>query len=106
MEMNQLSQNKEKWYQKLNRKFIEWVKSIAKKKEVIKPENDQVNKTESLQEKEIREDKEEFRKFFETFKTQTSLNVDADKLTNAINNFQYYETRIFEQKGYDDGLKG
>jgi len=94
---------KETWYGR-TRKRISRIFSRTSG-EAIK-EGEPVNEKETPQEKELRKTREEQEKIFEEFKTQTSLNVDADKLTNAIYNFQHYEKRLFETYGIYDGIKG
>lgn len=61
---------------------------------------------ETVQEKTIKKDQAEQNKFIEEFKSQTSLNVEPDKLSITINNYLAYETKLFEVQGYNDGIKG
>jgi hypothetical protein len=63
-------------------------------------------KEETKQEKAIRETTEKINQLITEFKNQTSLDVDPDKLTNAIYSFQFYESTQFIAAGYADGVKG
>lgn len=69
-------------------------------------EKDPGENIETEQEQKIRKDKEEFEKFINEFKSQSSLDVEPEKLANAINTFQFFEAKMFEINGYDDGLRG
>lgn len=104
MDINQHnSETGPKWKSTLKR-MLGWGRDASASRDKEKEQSG--HNEETKQEKEIRKEREDFKKFFDEFKEQTSLNVDADKLTNAINNFQYYEDRIFDARGYDDGIKG
>lgn len=103
---SKVDNSKDNWWQ---RKMKSWL--IQSKTDSNAGSNDENvningNGRESDQEKEIRQEKEALNKFLLEFKEQTSLNVDGDKLTNAINNFQFYESKQFEKNGYYDGVNG
>ena len=56
----------------------------------------------------IQEDKQEFKRLLDQLEAKININkdVDIDSLTAFVINLQYYESKLFEKTGYDDGLKG
>lgn len=106
MEQNTTQEVKKSWFVNKKTAVTNWLKKLFPPKEQ-KDENPISDTTqETKKEREIRLANEKFNKLIDEFKEQTSLNVDGDKLTNAINGFQLYETIILEADGYNDGIVG
>ncbi|KAA2239855.1 hypothetical protein F0L74_27090 [Chitinophaga agrisoli] len=88
------------WFRKLGNRFLKWLR------ELFKGDGTTAATKESSQEREIRENREELDRAINVFSGQTSLNVNEDKLSDAINSYQCHEEKTFEKQGYDDGVKG
>lgn len=93
------------WLKRRKVRFYDWISRTFKDKP-DQQHSEAGSEKESDKEKEIRQTQEFYDKFIAEFKDMTSLKVEPEKLTEAINGFQMYEITNMRGEGYRDGLNG